>query len=80
MIHFPASDCHNIHTLKPGLSEAVSGLRGEMEEDEVEALVIGNPQAVIEDRAIPFQPDALNPEEKRKSLRVKLPGFLSSKR
>jgi hypothetical protein len=32
------------------------------------------------DRAVPYQPDALDPEGKKKSLRIKLPGFLGQKK
>jgi hypothetical protein len=34
-----------------------------------------NPHAVLEDRAIPYQPEAVNPLKKRKSLRIKIPQF-----
>lgn len=75
MVHFVASDCHNTRTLKPCLFDAVQCLRNLVEEDVVEALVRDNPSAVVEDKALPYLPDPHDPEKKRNSFRIKLPGF-----
>lgn len=71
LIHFIASDGHNKRSLAPRLSEAVK--RAEIvvgEEKRARALVLDNPRAVIENREIPFLAEAIDPEEKKLSLKI----------
>ena len=74
LIHFIGSDGHNIGSLAPRLSEAVK--RAEIvvgDEKRARALVLDNPQAVIENREIPFFAEPINPEEKK--FKLKIPFF-----
>ncbi len=73
LIHFIASDGHNTRSLAPRLSEALKKAEMVIGEEQARALVKENPEAVLEDREIPYLPEVINPEEKGKKLRVKIP-------
>ncbi len=75
LIHFIGSDGHNTNTLAPRLSEArerterIIGKKGAM------ALVKDNPGAVLEDKEIPYQPEAVNPSKKERRVPLKISFF-----
>lgn len=73
LIHFIASDGHNTRSLAPKLSDAVKKAEIIIGEERARALVKDNPKALLEDREIPFLPNAVNPEGRKKNLRVKIP-------
>jgi len=73
LIHFIGSDGHNARSLAPRLSEAVERAGMVIGEDRARALVKDNPRAVLEDREIPYLPEAINPGEREKRLRVRIP-------
>jgi len=75
LIHFIASDCHNTHSLVSRLSEAVKRARMIVGEENARALVKDNPQAVLDDRKIPYLPEPINPKEKEKSFKIKIPNI-----
>lgn len=78
LIHFIASDGHNKSALAPRIfnarkkAESVIGTEGST------ALVEDNPGAVLEDKEIPYLPEAEDPSKKAKSLRLRFP-FLKHK-
>ena len=73
LIHFIASDGHNTRSLVPRISEAVMRVETEVGSERARALVVDNPKAVLEDRELPFFPEAVNPDKKEKKLCLKIP-------
>ncbi len=53
LVHFVASDAHNLSTRPPGLSAAFRALRAGWGEEKAYALTTANPTAVIENRPLP---------------------------
>jgi protein-tyrosine phosphatase len=80
LVHFIASDGHNAHSMPPRLSEAVREAKTLIGEERASAMVNDNPQAVLEDREIPYLAQALNPRTSRKTLHIKIPDFLRRRR
>jgi len=75
-IQFIGSDGHNSRSKAPRLSEAANMAASIIGEERAKAMVKENPQAVLDDQQIPYFSEPVNPEEKERKLRVKLPGFL----
>jgi len=73
LIHFIASDSHNTHSLVSRLSEATKRAQVIVGEESARALVKDNPRAVLDDGEIPYVPDPINPKEKKKSFKIKIP-------
>jgi len=80
LIHFIASDSHNTHSLVSRLSEAVKRAQMIVGEDSARALVKDNPRAVLDDGEIPYLPDPINPKEKEKSFKIKIPNIFRHNR
>jgi hypothetical protein len=49
-------------------------------EEKARALVKDNPRAVLDDGEIPYLPDPINPKEKEKSFKIKIPNIFGHKR
>jgi protein-tyrosine phosphatase len=64
MVHFIATDAHNLTTRPPILSEARETIEREFSREIAEALSEANPRAAIEGRPIPWLPQP-EPEAKR---------------
>ncbi len=79
LIHFIASDSHNTHSLVSRLSEAVKIARMIVGEEKARAFVNDNPQAVLNDKEIPYLPETLTPKEKEKSFKIKIPNIFGHK-
>ncbi len=79
LIHFIGSDGHNSRSLAPGLSEARKRVETIIGEEKARFLVIDNPRAVLEDKEIPYMPEAINPEEKEKKFKFNIPGIFKVK-
>jgi len=79
LIHFIASDCHSTHSIVSRLSEAVREAEMIVGEEKARALVKDNPQAVLDDKDIPYLPDPINPKEKEKSFKIKIPNIFGHK-
>jgi len=79
LIHFIASDCHNTKSIVPNLSQALQKAAEIIGEEDAKALVEGNPQAVLDDAELPYLPDPVNPKEKEKSFKIKIPKFFKRK-
>jgi len=79
LIHFIASDCHNTHSIISRLSEAVRKVEVIVDKEKARALVKDNPQAVLDDEEIPYLPDPVNPKEKEKSFKIKIPNIFKHK-
>jgi protein-tyrosine phosphatase len=56
-VHFVASDAHNVNSRPLRLKEAFDHLAKTRGEDVARALLVDNPLAVFEDRAIPYVPE-----------------------
>ncbi|HEY6328756.1 MAG TPA: CpsB/CapC family capsule biosynthesis tyrosine phosphatase [Blastocatellia bacterium] len=66
MVHFIASDCHNMRNRLPGLSEAVKEVAEIIGEDGARMISTGNPAAVVEGKPAPWRPAPRPPEKKKK--------------
>jgi protein-tyrosine phosphatase len=66
LVHFIASDCHNMRNRLPGLSEAVKGVAEIIGEEGAQMISTVNPRAVIEGRPAPWRPGPRSPEKKKK--------------
>ncbi len=60
LVHLVATDAHNMEKRPPRVREALAALREIAGDAVVEALTRENPRAVIENRALPYEPE---PEE-----------------
>jgi protein-tyrosine phosphatase len=60
LVHFLASDSHNSTSLPPRLSEAVRSAETAIGKDRTRYLVEDNPQAVLDDRTIPYLPSPVD--------------------
>jgi protein-tyrosine phosphatase len=75
-ISFLATDAHDTRSRPPVLSGAVKAIEPVIGREASQALVEDNPRAVLEDKALPYQPEPLaqgGPEERH--LRLKVPSF-----
>jgi len=72
-IHFIASDCHGTHSVVSRFSDAVRKVEMIVDEEKAHYFVKDNPQAVLNDEEVPYLPDPINPKEKEKSFRIKIP-------
>jgi len=80
LIHFIASDAHGTHSIPPRLSAAVARAEHLVGKVRASALVNDNPQAVLEDREIPFLLSPIGPKTKKKPFSIKLPRFVKLRR
>lgn len=64
-IHFVASDGHNHRFIPPQLSHALNQASSVLGEKLALALVKNNPQAVLEDKPIPYYPEPVEPKKKK---------------
>lgn len=76
LVHFLASDAHNLSSIPPGLSEALRKAEAVIGHEPALSLVKDNPQAVLDDQEIAFLPRPIDPRKSRKSLNIKFPRFL----
>ncbi|MBU1187065.1 MAG: hypothetical protein KJ908_09255 [Acidobacteria bacterium] len=75
-VHFLASDCHGTQSLPPNLDRAAVMVRKKFGDETARALVEDNPRAALESRSLPFVPDPVIQEEKKRSLKIRIPSFL----
>lgn len=73
LIHFIASDGHGTRSIPPKLYEASERVSHVCGEKVARALVQDNPQAVLDDKELPYLPEPQNPKKERRSLRIKIP-------
>lgn len=59
LVHFVATDAHNMGKRPPRVRRAIEALRAHAGETVTNALTIENPRAVLENRALPWDPDPL---------------------
>ncbi len=78
LIHFIASDGHNASALAPRIFDARKKAESVIGSEGSKALVEDNPRAVLQDKEIPYLPEAKNPSKKAKSLRLRF-SFLKRK-
>jgi protein-tyrosine phosphatase len=71
--HFLGSDAHNPRLPHRWLSEAVSTFEESIGKEAANALVYDNPHAVLNDNELPYLPDPIDPTEKERSFKVKIP-------
>ncbi len=75
LIHFIGSDGHSPNTLAPKLSAARERAERIIGKEGAKALVEDNPGAVLEDKEIPYLPEAMNPSKKESKLPLKISLF-----
>ena len=63
LVHFVATDAHNMSKRTPHIGEAIATLEELVGSEVAEALTRKNPLAVVENRPLPYDPEPL-PEEK----------------
>lgn len=80
LIHFIASDCHNTRSIPPRLSEALAKATAIVGAKKANALVRGNPQAVLDDLELPYFPQPIHPKDKEKSFYIKIPNIFRHKK
>jgi len=80
LIHFLGSDCHNSRVTLPYYSSALKKIAGLIGADSAERLVKDNPQAVLDDREIPYCMDPQDPNKGKKTFKLKIPKILSHKK
>jgi protein-tyrosine phosphatase len=72
-IHFIGTDAHNSRSMAPKLADSFLSISEIIGKERAYAMVWDNPQAVLNNRAIPYRPDPACPSEERKSFSIKLP-------
>lgn len=60
LVHFLATDAHNLGKRPPRVRQSLAVVRDLVDERVVDALVRGNPQAVIEGRPLVYEPDIVD--------------------
>ncbi|HWS71393.1 MAG TPA: CpsB/CapC family capsule biosynthesis tyrosine phosphatase [Thermoanaerobaculia bacterium] len=70
LVHFLASDAHNLGKRPPRVRESLVVLRDLVDESIVEALTRGNPQAVIEGRPLVYEPDIADTPPQSRARRI----------
>ncbi len=75
LIHFIGSDGHSPNDLAPKLTTARERAEEIIGKEEAKALVEDNPDAVLEDKEIPYLPEAMNPAKKESKLPLKISLF-----
>jgi protein-tyrosine phosphatase len=68
-VHFVASDAHNTTRRPLKLKFAFEQIEAEVGEEVAQALLIDNPLAAFEGKALPYVPEIQEPEERRKKKR-----------
>jgi len=75
LINFIASDGHDTGSLAPILSDAVERAESLVGREGAIALVSSNPQAVLEDREVPYLPPPVDPGKSKRSFHLSRRGF-----
>lgn len=78
LVHFVATDAHNLRNRRPLMREAVERLRQIAGDETAEALTLENPRAVVENRPLPFVPGP--PAVPNRGLLRRLKSFIELKR
>jgi len=71
--HFMGSDAHNPRPSPLWFSDAVRKVEERMGKEAAYALVNDNPHAVLNDNEISYLPHPIDPTEKEKSFKIKIP-------
>ena len=66
LIHFIASDCHNMRNRLPGLSQATAQVADFVGKEVAQSISIDNPGAIVEGKQLPWRPSPVPPEKGRK--------------
>jgi len=66
LIHFIASDCHNMRNRLPGLSEANQLVADFVGQDVAKSISIDNPGAIVDGKPLPWRPSPVMPDTGRK--------------
>ena len=69
LVHFVASDAHNVNSRPHKLREAQDTVRSAFGDEKAEALFVENPLAAFEGRALPHVPEIVDQEPKKKRFR-----------
>lgn len=70
LVHFLASDAHNLGKRPPRVRESLAVLRDLVDEPVAEALTRGNPRAVIEGKPLVYEPDVLEAQPQSRARRI----------
>jgi len=66
LIHFIASDCHNMRNRLPGLSKATSEVASLVGIEVANSISTDNPSAVVNGQPLPWRPAPVPPQKSRK--------------
>jgi protein-tyrosine phosphatase len=70
LVHFLASDAHNLGKRPPRVRESLAVLRDLVDAPVADALTIGNPQAVIDGRPLVYEPDITDTPPQSRGRRI----------
>jgi protein-tyrosine phosphatase len=71
--HFLGSDAHNPRLPHLWFSDALRTIEERIGKKTVYALVNDNPHAVLNDNELPYLPDPIDPTDKERSFKIKIP-------
>lgn len=77
LVHFVATDAHNTKRRPPRIQSGLSTLRELAGEGVADALAVRNPRAVVENRALEYEPEPIDPVAG--GLLTRLRGFFGRK-
>jgi len=77
LVHFVATDAHNTERRPPRIRAALATLRELAGDEAAEALTVGNPLAVTENRGLEYEPEPVQPAVG--GLLTRLRGFFGRK-
>jgi protein-tyrosine phosphatase len=64
LVHFIATDAHNTDRRRPEAAEAIEEITRRWGADRAEALTGANPQAVVDDAELPYDPEPVGPSRR----------------
>jgi protein-tyrosine phosphatase len=70
LVHFMASDAHNLGKRPPRVRESLAALRDLVDAPIADALTVGNPRAVLEGRPLVYEPDFPDIPEQSRARRI----------
>jgi protein-tyrosine phosphatase len=73
LIHLIGSDSHGPHSLSWRLRDAVAKAEIVVSKEQAEALVEENPQAVVDNKELPFLLQAINPKKGERPFSIRIP-------
>lgn len=74
-IHFIGTDAHNSRSMAPVLSKSLARVEERMNDNKLRALVLDNPQAVLDGKDIVYRPEPIDTRKNKKTLKINVRFF-----